>query len=72
MKWSGQTGYVQDLWDRGLVQEAMGSQPTPENTHVLLCGNPGMIEGMIKSLGKEGFEESTKQNPGQIHAEKYW
>jgi ferredoxin--NADP+ reductase len=50
----------------------MGSQPTPENTHVLLCGNPSMIEGMIESLGKEGFEESTKQNPGQIHAEKYW
>jgi ferredoxin/flavodoxin---NADP+ reductase len=72
MKWSGQTGYVQDLWDRGLVRDAMGSQPTPENTHVLLCGNPSMIEGMIESLGKEGFEESTKQNPGQIHAEKYW
>ena len=32
MHWSGQTGYVQDLWDRGLVEMAMGAKPTPENT----------------------------------------
>ncbi len=70
--WSGQTGYVQDLWDRGLVAEAMGKQPTPGNTHVLLCGNPGMIEGMISRLEQDGFVEGTKKEPGQIHAEKYW
>lgn len=72
VKWSGQTGYVQDLWDRGLVETAMGTKPDPENTHVLLCGNPGMIEGMIQRLGTEGFVEGTRKEPGQIHAEKYW
>jgi len=72
LKWSGQTGYVQDLWDRGLVETAMGTRPDPDNTHVLLCGNPGMIEGMIERLGQEGFAEGTRQEPGQIHAEKYW
>jgi ferredoxin--NADP+ reductase len=72
VKWSGQTGYVQDLWDRGLVETAMGAKPTPDNTHVLLCGNPGMIEGMIERLGTEGFVEGTRKEPGQIHAEKYW
>ncbi len=72
MKWSGQVGYVQDLWDRGLVAEALGTAPTPQNTHLLLCGNPGMIEGMIQRLGKENFVESTRQQTGQIHAEKYW
>ena len=70
--WSGQTGYVQDLWDRGLVETAMGAKPAPDDTHVLLCGNPGMIEGMIERLGKEGFVEGSRQEPGQIHAEKYW
>ena len=70
--WAGQTGYVQDLWERGLVAGAMGRQPTPDNTHVLLCGNPGMIEGMISRLEGEGFREDSKQKPGQIHAEKYW
>lgn len=70
--WSGQTGYVQDLWERGLVEMAMGKKPTPDNTHVLLCGNPGMIEGMIDRLGEEGFIEHTRKEEGQIHAEKYW
>jgi len=72
VKWSGQTGYVQDLWDRGLVEMAMGTRPRPDNTHVLLCGNPSMIEGMIAQLSAEGFVESTRKEPGQIHAEKYW
>ena len=72
VEWSGQTGYVQDLWDRGLVETAMGAKPTPDKTHVLLCGNPGMIEGMIERLGEEGFVEGSRQEPGQIHAEKYW
>jgi len=72
VKWSGQSGYVQDLWDRGLVEASMGSKPTPENTHVLLCGNPAMIEGMIENLKVEGFAEGTRKEPGQIHAEKYW
>ncbi len=70
--WSGQVGYVQDLWDRGLVAAAMGTAPKPANTHVLLCGNPGMIEGVITRLGGEGFVEGTRAQPGQIHAEKYW
>ncbi len=72
VKWSGQTGYVQDLWDQDLVEMAMGTKPTPNNTHVLLCGNPGMIEGMIERLATEGFVEGTRKEPGQIHAEKYW
>ncbi len=72
VKWSGQVGYVQDLWDRGLVAEAMGGEPQPDNTHVLLCGNPGMIEGMIERLAGEGFVEGSRREPGQIHAEKYW
>jgi len=70
--WTGETGYVQDLWDRGLVTKAMGFEPKPENTHVLLCGGPRMIEGMIECLGQAGFVEQTKKEPGQIHAEKFW
>lgn len=70
--WSGQTGYVQDLWTRGLIEKSWDRRPTPERTHVLLCGNPAMIAGMLETLGAEGFVEHTKQQPGQIHVEKYW
>ena len=72
VKWSGESGFVQDLWNGGLVETAMGVKPSPENTHVLLCGNPGMIEGMMNLLGKNGFCEHTRKEPGQIHVEKDW
>jgi ferredoxin/flavodoxin---NADP+ reductase len=70
--WSGPTGYVQDLWKSGALEKAWGRAPSPDRTHVLLCGNPGMIEGMMELLGNEGYEEHTKKSPGQIHVEKYW
>ena len=50
----------------------MGRAPDPERTHVLLCGNPAMIETMMGILEAEGFTEHTNKQPGQIHVEKYW
>lgn len=70
--WSGSEGYVQDLWKSGLLAERWGFAPTPENTHVFLCGNPSMVEGMIETLAEEGFVENTRKQPGQVHAERYW
>lgn len=70
--WKGHVGYVQDLWRRGVVAERWGFEPSPADTHVLLCGNPAMIEDMTKILVEQGFKEHKKRDPGQIHAEKYW
>ncbi len=70
--WDGPTGHVQDLWSSGQVEKAWGFHPTPENTHVFLCGSPGMIDSMVEMLGEEGFVEQTRSQPGQIHVERYW
>jgi ferredoxin/flavodoxin---NADP+ reductase len=70
--WAGPVGRVQDLWCSGAVACAWGLPPSPENTHVLLCGNPAMIEDMVALLGRQGFQEHTRAAPGQVHAEKYW
>ena len=70
--WTGRTGFVQDVWTDGVLAEMWGFQPGPEDTHVLLCGNPGMIEAMERILQGEGFEEHTARSPGQIHLERYW
>jgi len=55
----------------GLIEEAWGFKPTPENTHVFLCGAPIMINSVLPILKAEGFKEHTKDNPGQIHMEKF-
>ncbi len=71
-EWRGESGYVQDLWNKGLLKQAWDVEPTPENTHVFLCGNPAMIEGMVESLASEGYTEHSRRAPGQVHVERYW
>jgi len=70
--WGGETGHVQQIWDRGIIAEQWGLEPTPDNTHVFLCGNPGMIESAVEVLAADGFKEHTKKEPGQVHLERYW
>ena len=70
--WSGHVGHVQSLWADGALSAAWGRRPTPADTHVLLCGNPAMIDDMTKVLQAEGFRLHEKSAPGQIHVEKYW
>jgi ferredoxin--NADP+ reductase len=70
--WKGATGHVQDVWKSDAIEKTWGFRPTPENTHVFLCGSPQMSESMLELLGQEGFREDTKQEPGQVHVEKYW
>lgn len=70
--WKGAVGHVQDLWQSDAIGQAWGCRPSPENTHVFLCGSPEMIESMITLLAQEGFQEQTTRKPGQIHSERYW
>ena len=70
--WKGATGHVQDVWMSGAIEKAWGRRPRPQDTHVFICGSPRMIQEMLDLLGQEGFKEATTQQPGQIHAEKYW
>jgi ferredoxin--NADP+ reductase len=71
--WRGRTGYVQDVWESGVLKESWGFSPAPENTHFFLCGSPGMIESMVKLLSKDGFTEHTRAHPtGNVHLERYW
>jgi len=70
--WSGPAGYVQDIWERGSLAAAMGFTPTPRDTHVLLCGNPGMIDSVEQIIQAEGFTQHSRRSPGTYHLERYW
>lgn len=69
--WTGKTGWVQEIWKSGAVEQAWGFRPTPENTHVFLCGVSGMVNAMLGALNAENFVEHTRQQPGQIHIERF-
>ena len=70
--WSGHVGYVQELWKKGVAQEACGCDLTPENTHIFLCGAPNMVEELVTLLASQGFKEHKKKAPGQVHVERFW
>jgi len=70
--WTGRTGFVQAVWEEGVIEKAWGLRPAPAHTHVFLCGHPLMIESMEQVLQGEGFTEHTRRTPGQIHLERYW
>jgi ferredoxin--NADP+ reductase len=69
--WPGHTGWVQHLWETGVVADAWGFPPTPDTTEVFLCGVPGMVEQMLPMLTDEGFREHSHGQPGEIHIEKF-
>lgn len=70
--WKGATGHVQDIWKGGALERAWGFRPSPQNTHVFLCGSPQMITSMTDLLMLDGFAEHSKRTPGQVRSEKYW
>jgi ferredoxin--NADP+ reductase len=69
--WTGYTGFVQDLWMKGVVDDAWGFHPTPADTDIFLCGNPNMIEQTVELLSKEGYREHSHREPGEIHVERF-
>jgi len=71
VRWNGDTRFVQDMWADGVVEKAWGVKPTPENTHIFLCGNPKMVESMFEMLEKDKFVEHKRKQPGQIHIESW-
>jgi ferredoxin--NADP+ reductase len=70
--WTGATGHLQEFWKSNPLQPVWGRRPDPADTDLFLCGNPAMVEELVKLLETEGFTEHTKARPGQIHFEKYW
>jgi ferredoxin--NADP+ reductase len=70
--WTGPVGFVNRFFDDGSVAEALGHELLPENTVVFLCGNPYMVDGMMKYLGDRGFRKHTRREPGELFVEEFW
>ncbi|MBI4603482.1 MAG: ferredoxin--NADP reductase [Planctomycetes bacterium] len=70
--WNGLKGRVQEQWMAWRIEESAGLRFTPANSHVFLCGNPGMVDDMQELLEREGYGEHTRGRPGQLHVERYW
>lgn len=41
-------------------------------SHVMLCGNPAMVEEATAALGARGMRKHKRKEPGQVSMETYW
>lgn len=70
--WAGHRGRVNELLTPEAYVAATGDKLDPKQCHVLLCGNPAMIQTVQLQLEPLGFVESKKDQPGNLHFERYW
>jgi ferredoxin--NADP+ reductase len=70
--WTGGRGRVQSLLESAAFRAIAGELLLPLDTHVLLCGNPAMIDDVRALLEPRGFVLDTLKTPGNLHYERYW
>ncbi len=57
--------------ESGALEQKTGLALTPEFSHVLLCGNSGMLQDALISLEKRGMQRHRRREPGHVSMEKY-
>jgi len=70
--WNGHLGRVEDVWKSGAIELLWRKRPTPDDTHVFMCGSPAMSGSMVELLKHERFKVDTETELGQIHVEDFW
>ncbi len=71
--WAGLRGRVQSLLEPETFKRLTGETLAPPRCHVLLCGNPAMVDQCEAELLTRGFAtRSLRQPEGTIHLERYW
>ncbi len=65
-------GRITRLFEQGELERAAGLTLSPERSHLMLCGNPGMIAETIDLLKHRGLRKHRMRAPGHISIEKYW
>jgi ferredoxin--NADP+ reductase len=56
----------------GRLEAAAGAQLRPENSQVMLCGNPDMLRDAGAALAERGMKKHRRRTPGQITTESFW
>lgn len=53
------------------LEDRAGLPLTPEHSHVMLCGNSGMITAVSELLAERGMKRHRRREPGHVTTEKY-
>lgn len=72
--WAGIHGRVTEVFADGRYEQLIGEPLSADNSHVLLCGNPAMIDQLeVELVDRFGYVVKTpRQKEGNLHFERYW
>jgi len=56
----------------GALEDFAGINITPEQSQVMICGNPEMVKDTSDALKARGLARNRRRAPGHITVENYW
>jgi len=65
-------GRIPAAMNDGKLEQRTGVAMTPERSHFMICGNPGMVGDTTEALKARGFAKNRRRAPGHITTENYW
>lgn len=65
-------GRIPALIEDGALEEKAELKISKENSHVMLCGNSGMLKDTKAILKERGMDRHLNHKPGHVSAEQYW
>jgi ferredoxin--NADP+ reductase len=65
-------GRIPDLLKEKTIQQQVGLYLTAQDSQVMMCGNPDMIQDVTELLKNMGLVKHLRRSPGQISTERYW
>jgi ferredoxin--NADP+ reductase len=65
-------GHIQDAITDGSLEQRVGLKLSPEQSQVMICGNPSMIKGTKEVLSNMGLNKNLRRKPGHVTTEHYW
>lgn len=66
------TGRIPAAIENGSLEDKAGIAIDPNNSQVMLCGNPDMLVDTRDALKKKGLKKNLRRSPGHITTESYW
>ena len=66
------SGRIPEAIRDGRLEARAGIALSAENSQVMLCGNPAMVDDTQKTLEARGMRRHRRREPGQITVETYW
>lgn len=66
------SGRIPAAIENGILEERAGLSLNPDDSQVMLCGNPDMLTDTRNALKDKGLKKNLRRSPGHITTESYW